>query len=192
MCSVGILSSCDCTQTSFGEGDLKDYGPKIGTMTARLNGGPVYATVKTGDTISYVCGSAGTGLDYCGARTITLITKKNGIEIQAPFVLFDAGSNQIKLEVVDKSHVGLYEIEVRATLVNFNTMSFTVEIIKVTVTAECLDSLFEPLNLSSTSLLTTVGGAAASLLIEVPKDSSSLVLGDKGGYTYCGDRKLFA
>ena len=62
----------------------------------------------------------------------------------------------------------------------------------MTVTAECLDSLFEPLNLSSTSLLTTVGGAAASLPIEVPKDSSSLVLGDKGGYTYCGDRKLFA
>ncbi len=152
ICSLGILSSCDCSQTSFDEKDLEDYGPKIGTMTAQLNGGPVYATVKTEDTISYVCGSAGTGLDYCGARLITLITKQNGIEIQAPFVLFDAVNNQIKLEVVNKSHVGLYEIEVRATLVNFNTMPFSVEIVKVTVTAECSDSFFEPLNLSSTSL----------------------------------------
>ena len=152
MCSVGILSSCDCTQTSFSEGDLKDYGAKIGTMTAQLNGGPVYATVKTEDTISYVCGSAGTGLDYCGARTITLITKQNGIEVPAPFVLFDAGNNQIKLEVVDKSHVGLYEIEVIATLDSFNSMPFSVEIVKVTVTAECPDSFFEPLKLSSKSL----------------------------------------
>ena len=90
-------------------------------MTAQLNGGHVYATVKTEDTISYVCGSAGTGLDYCGARTITLITKQNGIEVLPPFVLFDAANNQIKLEVVDKSHVGLYEIEVIATLDNLKT-----------------------------------------------------------------------
>lgn len=109
-------------------------------MTAQLNGRPVYATVKTEDSISYVCGSAGTGLDYCGARTITLITKQNGIEVLAPFVLFDAVNNQIKLEVVNKYHVGLYEIEVRATLVNFNTLPFSVEIVKVTVTAECPNS----------------------------------------------------
>ena len=73
ICSVGILSSCDCSQTSFDEKDLKDYGPKIGSLTAYYNGAAVYATIKTADTVSYICGSAGTGLDYCGARTISII-----------------------------------------------------------------------------------------------------------------------
>lgn len=76
ICSVGILSSCDCTQTSFDAKDLVDFGPKIGTMVAYYNSGTTTATVKVGDTVSYVCGSAGTGIDYCGSRVITLITKK--------------------------------------------------------------------------------------------------------------------
>ena len=33
LCSVGILSTCDCTQTTFNEEDLKDFFPKIGELT---------------------------------------------------------------------------------------------------------------------------------------------------------------
>ena len=80
----------------------------------------------------------------------------------------------------------------RASLTNFNTLDFLVEKINVTVVAECPNSLLKPLNLTSQSLSTDIRGTAAQLQIQLPQDSSSLVLGDQGGYSYCGDRKLFA
>lgn len=40
MCSVGILSDCDCSKTSFDEADLNDYSPILEStqLTASLNG----------------------------------------------------------------------------------------------------------------------------------------------------------
>jgi hypothetical protein len=68
----------------------------------------VLATIKTGDTVSYVCGSAGTGLDYCGSRIISLIIKQHGNIITAPFLTFDHTTNQIIIQVTNKSDVGFY------------------------------------------------------------------------------------
>ena len=40
MCSVGILSYCDCSQTSLDQADLQDFGPQLGSsyLTVSLNG----------------------------------------------------------------------------------------------------------------------------------------------------------
>lgn len=76
---MGILSFCDCSRTSFLEADLKDFGSLTTETTVWFNDAPVILTLNTGDSVSYVCGSAGTGLDYCGDRIITL--KCNGIDL---------------------------------------------------------------------------------------------------------------
>ena len=96
LCSVGILSNCDCTQTSFLEADLKDYGPKIGNLTVSYNGIAVTGIVKTGDAVSYVCGSA-TGVDYCGTRTMSITVKQNGMLTNPTFVQFSSVTNQLTL-----------------------------------------------------------------------------------------------
>ena len=40
MCSVGILSNCDCSQTSLDQADLQDYAPQLGScyLTASIYG----------------------------------------------------------------------------------------------------------------------------------------------------------
>lgn len=108
LCSVGILSTCDCTQSTFNEEDLKDFFPKIGELTVEYKGAAVSEPIQAGDTISYVCGSAGTGLDYCGPRDIKLVTTQDEVEIQPQFLSFDSSLNQLTLFATDKSEVGIY------------------------------------------------------------------------------------
>ena len=88
-------------------------------MTVNYKGAPVPAAVKIGDSLSYVCGSAGDGLDYCGARTIKFYALPSGTAVTAteyPFFSFDSTTNLITLLSTDRKDVALYEFEVRATL----------------------------------------------------------------------------
>ena len=111
ICSVGILSTCDCTQTSFLYEDLMDLGPKTGSVTVNAKGYPVYLNLKTGDAVSYVCGSAGNGLDYCGSRTIKFYSMPSDVYVTTatyPFFSFDPNSNQITLNPTSVAEVGIY------------------------------------------------------------------------------------
>ena len=37
LCSVGILSKCDCSQTSLMEAEMPDYGPRIASTSVTAN-----------------------------------------------------------------------------------------------------------------------------------------------------------
>jgi hypothetical protein len=57
-------------------------------------------------------------------------------------------------------------------------LDFFLEKINLTVLAECPDSTLKPFSLSTQSLSIRVNDVAANIPIQVPQDSSSLVLGD--------------
>ena len=112
LCSVGILSTCDCSQTSFLSEDQMDFGPLIGAIIVNFRGSALVVTLKTSDTVSYVCGSVADGHDYCGHRTIKLYSMPSGVEATSsnfPFLTFDSIANQITFQSTKFEDIGAYE-----------------------------------------------------------------------------------
>lgn len=137
-----------------------DFGPKVGAVTVNYRGGPVKVTLKTGDTVSYVCGSVVDGHDYCGPRTIKFYSMPSGMEATSAnflFFAFDAIANQVTFQSTKFEEVGSYEFEVRATLVNNGvSQEYVMETIPVTVFDTC--TLAQLVASYESVEITTLGG----------------------------------
>ena len=75
-----------------------DFGPKIGTVIVNYRGSAASVTLKTGDTVSYICGSIVDGHGYCGPRSIKFYSMPSGVEATSSnflFFAFDPIANQI-------------------------------------------------------------------------------------------------
>jgi len=129
-------------------------------LTIQYKGDAYSTVIQAGDSISYVCGSAGNGLDYCGPRTIKLVTTQNGLQTQPKFLSFDSSLNTLTLQSTDKSDIGFYEVEVWVKLLNHGLSFQLLQTIPVTVTAECPDSTLTPFELDWSLISIKVNGAA--------------------------------
>ena len=174
LCSVGILSSCNCADTSFLDLDLKDYAPNVAqsNIVATLNGPVVSISIKTEDSISYVCGSAD-GFSYCGARTIKLVDAATGILISAtnlPFITYNPAQKKIQVQSTLKTEVGKYSLKIFVTLDNIANDQDRLlnDTLTVTVICDCADSLLDTISLDYFKVNVEIGKVSNPITLLIP------------------------
>ncbi len=111
-----------------------------------------------------------------------------------PFVTYDPVQKKIKVQSTLKTEVARYTLKIMATFDNIPGDSDRLlnDTLTVTVICECIDSLLDTLLLDYFKVTVEISKQSDPINLQIPKDSSSKVQGNKDGFSYCGDRLLFA